>query len=100
VDFSEDTVRACAAGIHKRVGELLLLSKDIENIKSNAALSDAYFQSLARAHRISATELLKTDPHLNPNEIELILKQNELTILNHLAFEAGIKINLTPVDGK
>jgi hypothetical protein len=92
-----DSIRARVAKIHKRVGELLLLSRDIENIKSNAALTDAYFKSLAHVHGIPGNELLRTNPLLSLHEIELILKQNELTVLNHIVLGAGIKINLLPV---
>ncbi len=87
------SVREEAISLDKEVGNILLLSKDIENIGVSVKRGNAYFKSLSSKHGVNPSDFttLRTDMHLD--EISLILKQNELHLLNQLLFRSG-KTNL------
>ena len=76
--------------INKRAGELVLMSKDIENLKAIVKFSNFYFDSLAKALQMDNAAYLQVDAFMDINEISLVIRQNELSAVNEISFKAGL----------
>jgi hypothetical protein len=81
-----DTLQGRIKYVHGRVGELILLSKDIENLGASISLSNAFFKDVAADFGMNAGDFapLYTDMHVD--EIAVVLRQNELNFLNQMLF--------------
>ncbi len=76
-------------GIDQEINNILLLSKDIENIQASVNRANRYFETMSSKHVLNHSDFiaLRTDMHLD--EIATDLKQNELNLLNQLIFKTG-----------
>lgn len=77
--------------IHKRIQDLILLSKDVENTKASVDMANTYLDELAQNYRLNSSMLVYLTNEMNPNQISYLLKQNELSILNTIMLQ---KLNI------
>lgn len=75
------------AAIHEEVNACILLSKDIENLSASVDRGNAYFLNMANSYSISYGDFTKLTTGMHVDEIALVLKQNELNLLNQLIFK-------------
>lgn len=75
--------------IDREINNILLLSKDIENIQASVNRANRYFETMSSKQALNHSDfiVLRTDMHLD--EIATDLKQNELNLLNQLIFKTG-----------
>ena len=73
--------------IHKDIEQLLLVSKDSENLQASVNMSNNYFNTLSEEHLFNKSMLVHFSSEMNGKDISLALKQNELFILNQIALE-------------
>ncbi len=73
--------------IHARFEELLLLSKDRENLQASVNLSNKYLNDLCAKHRFNSSALTQLNLDMTSTEISYLLKQNELNILNQVILQ-------------
>lgn len=74
--------KPAATDIDKRVSEIILISKDIENLGASVKLGNDFFSDLAAHYRLAAGDFIKLNTGMHIDEIEITLKQNELSFLN------------------
>lgn len=80
------------AGIHKRIQDLILLSKDIENTKASISIANAYLDELSQSYMLNSSMLVYLSKEMDSKQISYLLKQNELSILNTIMLQ---KLNIT-----
>lgn len=75
--------------IDQEINNILLMSKDIENIQASVNRANKYFEGICSKHALNHSDfiVLRTDMHLD--EIATDLKQNELNLFNQLIFKTG-----------
>lgn len=73
--------------IHTRFGDLLLMSKDHENLQAAVNLSNQYLNELCSKHQFNASALNELNTGMSLSEISYLLKQNELNILNQVMLQ-------------
>lgn len=91
--ISGDSLKPKINLIHEEVTHLILLSKDIENINASVMRANSFFDALAAEFRINLSDFTKLNTGMHVNEIELILKQNELNLYNQLIFKQNASPN-------
>jgi hypothetical protein len=76
-----------ARELDNKVNDLLLLTKDIENLPSVVQHANNFFNESQRNYALSDSGLvlLETDMHID--HMALLLRQNELNLLNRLIFK-------------
>lgn len=86
---TEDLSAIKSDEIDREINNILLLSKDIENIQASVNRANRYFENMSAKHALNHSDfiVLRTDMHLD--EIASNLKQNELNLLNQLIFKTG-----------
>ncbi|HQQ94456.1 MAG TPA: hypothetical protein PLQ93_07870 [Bacteroidia bacterium] len=70
--------------IHLEIAQLLLVSKDVENLGASVSMSNTYFEKLADKHQFNQSMIVKLNREMAPEDISLALKQNELVVLNQI----------------
>lgn len=73
--------------IHSRFGDLLLMSKDHENLQAAVNLSNQYVSELCTKHQFNPSALNELNTGMSLSEISFLLKQNELNILNQVVLQ-------------
>lgn len=84
-----DTIDSTARAIDQRVRQLVLLSKDIENLPGTVNLSNDEFSAWARTLHINRADLDVLSPEMHVDEIEVLIRQNELDLLNQLVIRSA-----------
>jgi hypothetical protein len=79
-----DTVKKDAVAIHRRVDDLILLSRDIENLGACMHLTNEYFIGIAHRYGINPADFRQLNAGDHVDNISLTIKQNELDLLNQL----------------
>lgn len=82
-----DSMSLKAHLIDEEINNLILLSKDIENLSASINRSNSFFDALAAEFRIQISDFKKLNTGMHVDEIELILKQNELNLFNQIIFK-------------
>lgn len=83
------------SAIHSRFQELLLMSKDVENLQASVNLHKTYLDEVCQAHGLNRSQLLEINSSMDLEQIDLIFKQNELQLLNQVwmrKLEGNIKL--------
>lgn len=70
------------SGLDKRVNELILISRDVENLQASVNLANDFFADLAERYKLSSADFTRLNSGMHVNEIESVMKQNELSFLN------------------
>ena len=80
----EDSVpeKPDAQALHKRLDEIILISKDVENIGASVSLANNFFKTLSEKYGFSAADLVMLNSGMHVDEIAEHIKQNELSFLN------------------
>jgi hypothetical protein len=93
-----DSIAYESGSIHKGSQKFLLLSKDVENKHACVAGSNDFFKKLAVEHGVSPGKLLSMNVMMDADEMEIVLKENELLVLNQVIFNnSGADIRLFSV---
>jgi hypothetical protein len=86
-----DTVFVDPDEVDKKIGDLILISKDIENLKACANLSNQYFIELSRRFGLNIDDFQKINTGMHVDDIASTLKQNEMIFLNHILLKTGVE---------
>lgn len=96
-DTSEEVVKR-VKDIHRLAGQLILLSKDVENPGASVSRGNLYFNELAMENGFAYSALTKLHPGMSLDEISAAIKSNELYVLNCLSAEHyPLEINMQSV---
>lgn len=79
-----DTLKTIVAALDKEVNNIILLSKDVENIGASVIRANDYFKTLALKYGINDSDFTKLSTGMHVNDIATILRQNELNLFNQL----------------
>lgn len=86
-----------ADSVHKRVQDLILMSKDVENISASVKLGNQFFSDLIQKQNLNGAMMLKIESEMTQDQINYVIKQNELWILNQVVLQKlNQSIQLTP----
>jgi hypothetical protein len=77
-----DSLKANAKQIDSNVNSLILLSKDIENISAAINKSNQYYNKLSETYQINNNQFKKIKVGMHVDDIETILRENELNFFN------------------
>jgi hypothetical protein len=86
-----DTVFVDPDDVDKKIRDLILISKDIENLKAYVNLSNQYFIELARRFGLNNADFQKVNTGMHIDDIASTLKQNEMIFLNHILLKTGVE---------
>ena len=93
-----DSIAFESMSIHEGSQKLLLLSKDVENKNACVARSNDFFEKLMFKHELSQGELVSMSGLMDMDEMEIVIKENELLVLNQVIFNnSGADIRLFSV---
>jgi len=67
-----------------RVNELILLSKDVENVKASINKSNSFLREAAAYYALPDSDLIILETGMRLEEITSALKSNELSLLNKI----------------
>lgn len=85
----KDTVIIDPVAVEKKVAELILLSKDIENLSAAVSLANAYFDEKIRLHRMNASDIKILNTAMHADDMASALKQNEMVLFNHVLLKVS-----------
>ncbi len=74
------------AELAKKTGELILISKDVENLRASVRLSNTYFEEIWDKAGLRKDEMMLLTTDMHTDEIQVRIHQNQLTLLNRLIF--------------
>ncbi len=84
----KDSLKHKVNKVHQRVGELILLSKDVENLRASLHLANSFFREVASEYTINAGDFTPLSLDMRPDQIDETLRQNELNFLNQLILKS------------
>ena len=84
-----DTVFIDPEEVDKKVQDMILLSKDIENLSASVNLSNQYFKDLCSRFQLNYEEFEHLNTGMHVNDIASVLKRNELLFLNYILLKNG-----------
>ena len=79
-----DTPVVSIGNIVQEVNNLILLSKDVENIKASINRSNTYFTENANKYRVETSGFIPLKIGMRLSEITDNIKRNELNLLNRI----------------
>jgi hypothetical protein len=91
INKENDTILINPLAIDKRINELVLLSKDVENLSASVNLSNQYFFDMATIYGIDARQFRKINAGMHVNDIGTTIKQNEMVLFNEVILKSGFK---------
>lgn len=89
MNASMDTVLIDADAVEKKIGELILLSKDIENPGASVKLSNDYLDQLIKTYHLNQSDFKKIHAGMHVDDIASVLKQDEMALFNHILLQTG-----------
>lgn len=89
INKAQDTIIINPLEIDKRVNDLVLLSKDVENLGASVNLSNTYFSQMAKKYKLPEKDFKKVDTRMHANDIASVIKQNEMVLLNLVILNSG-----------
>jgi hypothetical protein len=84
-----DTVFVDPDEVDNKIRDLILISKDIENLSASVNLANQYFIELSRRFGINIIDFQKINASMHVDDIASTLKQNEMIFLNHILLKTG-----------
>ncbi len=84
-----DTVFIDPDEVDKKVRDMILLSKDVENLGASVNLSNQYFNGLCIRFNLNSTDFEKLNTGMHVNDIASVLKRNEMIFFNHILLKSG-----------
>jgi hypothetical protein len=79
-----DSILSTAKTMDKEINNIILLSKDVENLGASVYLGNACFKKLAKQEGFNNSDFTELTTGMHVNDIATVLKQNELNFLNQL----------------
>ncbi len=79
-----DSVKLNVKEIESEINKLILLSKDVENLKASISLSKEYFDKLSLQYQLNRSDFIDIGPGMTPEEIEVSLRSNQVNLYNQL----------------
>lgn len=86
-----DTVFVDPDEVDKKIRDLILISKDIENLRASVNLANQYFIELSRRFGLNVDDFQKINGGMHVDDIASALKQNEMIFLNHILLKTGVE---------
>lgn len=84
-----DTLLINTQEVDKRVNELVLLSKDVENLGASVFLANSFFAEMAARYAIPQREFKEVNTRMHANDIASMIRQNEMVLLNQVILRSG-----------
>ncbi len=84
-----DTVFIDPEEVDRKVRDMILLSKDIENLRASVNLSNEYFKGLCERFNLNGSDFEKLNTGMHVNDIASVLKRNEMIFFNHILLKSG-----------
>lgn len=84
-----DTLLINTQEVEKRVHELVLLSKDVENLGASVFMSNSFFAEMAARYAIPQREFKEVNTRMHANDIASMIRQNEMVLLNQVILRSG-----------
>ena len=84
-----DSLQLSPVKIDREVNNLVLMTKDIENLRTTVIISNNYFRSLAVDHHINPADFSDLSLDMELDEMASLLKQNELNFFNQVIFKVS-----------
>ncbi len=94
IGLQPDSLQLAPSKIDKDIRNLILMTRDVENLKSATSRANLYFRSLAVTHRLNPVDFTQLDLQMELNEMASLLKQNELNFFNLVIFKSKAASNL------
>ncbi len=69
------------------IDKLILLSKDVENLKASLNQSNSFFENTAKNYNIESSDFEKLYEGMPLEDITTVIKKNELNLLNKIIFK-------------
>ena len=85
--LKNDSLKIYASEIHKEVADMILMSRDVENLAAAVNRANAYFVNLSHEYGINSSDFTELNTGMNLNDIASVLRQNELNLFNQLIFK-------------
>jgi hypothetical protein len=85
-----DSLMPALYDINREVGQLLLLSKDVENMAASVNRSNTYFDSVVKQYQLDSSDFVRLTRDMPLNDVETVIKKNELNLLNKIIFKHKI----------
>ena len=73
--------------ITAEIDKLILLSKDVENLKASLNQSNSFFENTAKNYNIESSDFEKLYEGMPLEDITTVIKKNELNLLNKIIFK-------------
>lgn len=87
IAIQPDSMRLSPVKIDRDVNNMIMMTKDIENIRTTVITSNNYFRSLAVNHHINPADFPGLNLDMELDEMASLLKQNELNFFNQVIFK-------------
>jgi len=84
-----DTAFIYPKSVDQEVKNLILLSKEIENLQACVGKANAYFLSLSKEFHLNVSDFERLNTGMHINDITTALKQNEMIFFNHILLKSG-----------
>ncbi len=73
--------------ITAEIDKLILLSKDVENLKASLNQSNRFFENTAKNYNVESSDFIKLYDGIPTEDIVTTIKKNELILLNKIIFK-------------
>ena len=87
--FFKDSLPINTSEIINEIDRIILLSKDVENLQASVNMAGTYFSTISLKYGISTYHFKPIHVGMSTNEIFVVIKQNELNLLNQLIFKSN-----------
>jgi hypothetical protein len=84
-----DTLIIDPVAVRKKVDELILVSKDIENLSASVTMGNAYFAEMTKRYHLNSSDIKQLNTGMHVNDIASALKQNEMVLFNHVLLQVN-----------
>lgn len=89
-----DSMNSTLTELDKNISKFILVSKDIENLNASIRLSNTYFKEQALKYQLNYNDFEIPSGNFSLDELEIMMKQNQLNLLNQLIFKYSKDSNL------
>jgi hypothetical protein len=84
-----DTLIIDPAAVQKKVEDLILVSKDVENLSASVNMGNTYFAEMAKRYHLNSSDIKQLNTGMHVNDIASALKQNEMALFNHVLLQVN-----------
>lgn len=84
LEVTNDSLKVNCQALNEEINNIILLSRDIENLGAAVSRANGYFLNLSHTYGLNYSDFTELNTGMHVNDIAAILKQNELNFLNQL----------------